>query len=345
MIRIENIYYMLAYAFQVLQEQAYRDVMAEAFENAEELLSAILCKGVSIQIKRGLERQYLKQEDMLSNPRGKIEVNASIKTLAMRKKQLVCSYDEFSVDTYANRIIKTTLQWLLHTNISKVRKQKIKSLLFYFTEVSLLDISGIDWDLSYDRNNQNYRMLLSVCQCILRGLLQTQKDGTMHMMDFLDEQILPKLYEKFIFNYLKQEHSGKEVKVFSPQISWLLDDGMDKRLPVMQSDIVIKNKKTKKTLIIDAKYYTRNMQQKASYMSQTIHSANLYQMFAYVKNWPAEEGETVSGMLLYARTEDVVQPDNVYQMSGNHIFVQTLDLNCKFERIATQLDAIAQICE
>ena len=31
MIRIQNIYYMLAYAFRILHEQGYRDVAAEAF--------------------------------------------------------------------------------------------------------------------------------------------------------------------------------------------------------------------------------------------------------------------------------------------------------------------------
>lgn len=57
MIRIQNIYYMLAYAFQVLHEQGYKDVATEDFENTAELLSAILCRGVSVQIKRGLCRQ------------------------------------------------------------------------------------------------------------------------------------------------------------------------------------------------------------------------------------------------------------------------------------------------
>ena len=82
---------------------------------------------------------------------------------------------------------------------------------------------------------------------------------------------------------------------------------------------------------------------KMPYMSQTIHSNNLYQIFTYVKNWKVNENETVSGMLLYARTDDAVQPGNSYQMSGNQISVMTLDLNCDFSEIAAQLDAIAMI--
>ena len=47
MIPIQNIYYMLSYAFQVLQEQGYRSVAAENFQNSADLCAAILENGVS----------------------------------------------------------------------------------------------------------------------------------------------------------------------------------------------------------------------------------------------------------------------------------------------------------
>ncbi|SHM65333.1 hypothetical protein [Ruminococcus flavefaciens] len=56
----------------------------------------------------------------------------------------------------------------------------------------------------------------------------------------------------------------------------------------------------------------------------------------------ASEPHEVSGMLLYARTDESVQPNNIYQMSGNKISVRTLDLNCDFAQIATQLNQIVE---
>ena len=94
-------------------------------------------------------------------------------------------------------------------------------------------------------------------------------------------------------------------------------------------------------LIIDAKYYTHTTQ--TQYDVHTIHSGNLYQIFTYVKNKDSEFGEkphTVSGMLLYAATDESIQPDNSYQMSGNNISVRTLDLNRDFTQIASQLNSI-----
>lgn len=340
MIRIQNIYYMLAYAFQMLHEQGYKDVATEDFENTAELLSAILCRGVSVQIKRGLCRQYITNEEPFSSPRGKIEIGESIKTQAIRKKQLVCSYDEFSVDTYTNRIIKTTMLLLLRANIAKARKKELRKLLIYFDGVSVLDIHTIRWDLQYDRNNQTYRMIIEICYLVIKGLLQTTADGSTRIMDYADDQTMAKLYEKFILGYFQREHP--EIKAYSPQITWQVTDGYRTLLPTMQSDIVISNKKTKKTLIIDAKYYSHNVQMKAPHMTQTLHSGNLYQIFTYVKNWSVAPDEIISGMLLYARTDDSIQPDNDYQMSGNKISVKTLDLDSDFTEIAAQLDGIAE---
>ena len=109
----------------------------------------------------------------------------------------------------------------------------------------------------------------------------------------------------------------------------------------MQSDIMLSRENT--VLIIDAKYYSRNMQEQ--YHTQSIRSSNLYQIFTYVKNKDAElvdKPHTVSGMLLYARTEDAIQPDNSYKMSGNRIDVKTLDLNQEFPIIADQLNHIVE---
>ena len=339
MIRVQNVYYMLAYAFRILHEREYKDVATEDFENVTELLSAILCRGVSVQIKQGLCREYLANQEPLDSPRGKIEIGASIKSQTIRKKQLVCTYDEFSVDAKANRILKTTMELLLLANISKERKKELRKLLLFFKDVTSLDKRCIDWNVQYDRNNQTYRMLLAICKLVIKGLLQTDSAGNIRIKKYIDDQSAATLYEKFILAYFRREHS--DLKAYSPQIAWQVDDGFGDRLPTMQSDIVISNPKTKKTLIIDAKHYAHNMQSKADFSARTIYSAHLYQIFAYVKNWKAEPGETVSGMLLYAGTDDEIQPNHQYLITGNQISVRTLDLNCDFSMIAATLDGIA----
>ena len=132
MIRIQNIYYMLSYAFQVLNEQGYKQVAAEEFDNVAELCAAILIKGVSLQIKRGLGKEYVLQSESLSSLRGKIDISTSVKQQSMLKKQLVCNYDEFSVNSYMNRIIRTTVDVLVRSGISKDRKKTALQIAHLF---------------------------------------------------------------------------------------------------------------------------------------------------------------------------------------------------------------------
>lgn len=339
MIKIQNIYHMLTYAFQILKEQSYVSCATEEFENTADLLSAILVKGVTLQIKRGLNRTYLEETEPMSCLRGKINVTESIKQQTIIKHQLVCTYEDFSVDSYMNRILKTTMELLLRYDIPKLRKKELKKLLLYFKDIKTIDIYSINWKFRFYRNNQSYQMLMSICYLILKGLLQTTTDGSVKLMHFLDEQRMCRLYEKFILEYYRKEHP--EIRASSSQIFWQLDDEFSSMLPIMQSDIMLS--KENNVLIIDAKYYEHTTQ--TQYGNNTLHSANLYQIFTYIKNKDAEYGtlpHTVSGMLLYAKTDEVVQPNQIYHMSGNKISVRTLDLNLPFKEIANQLDNIVK---
>lgn len=339
MIRIQNIYYMLAYAFHVLNEQGYKNITTEDFDNTAELCAAILARGIKIQIKRGLGKEYISRTESLASLRGKIDITESIKTQALQRRQLVCSYDEFSVNSFMNRIIKSTILLLLRADIAKTRKKELKKLLVYFDDVAPIDLHSVNWNMQYNRNNQTYRMLIGICYLIIKGLLQTQSDGTTKLMDFLDEQRMHRLYEKFILEYYRKEYP--QITANASQIPWQLDDDMGAMLPVMQTDTMLSY--GEKTLIIDAKYYAHTTQ--LQYDKHTLHSGNVYQIFTYVKNKEAELADRpheVSGMLLYAKSDEDIYPENEYWMSGNRIEVRTLNLDGDFSMIKAQLDGIVQ---
>ena len=337
MIPVQNIYYMLSYAFRALQAQEYQNLATEPFQNTADLCAAILLKGVSIQLKRGLERDYIEQTNALSTPHGRIDSSSSLKTCSLLRRQLVCTYDDFSENSYMNRILKTTLMLLLHANIAPKRKKELRRVLLYFVNVDMLELHKIQWHLRYHRNNQTYYMLISICYLVVKGLLQTNEDGTTRLMTYLDDQRMCRLYEKFILAYFQKEFP--QISVSSAQITWTLDGGEGSMLPIMLTDAMLRYQD--KVLIIDAKYYTHIMQ--TQYDRQTWHSSNLYQIFAYVKNKDAEMSKNpheVSGMLLYAGTDEDMQPHHTYQMSGNIICVRTLNLNCDFSKISAQLNQI-----
>lgn len=340
MIPIQNVYYMLSYAFQVLNEQGYKNIATEQFNNTAELMVAILAKGIAVQIKRGLGKEYIPQTEPLSALRGKIDIAESIKTQTMLKKQMICTYDEFSVNGTMNRILKSTVELLLRSDISKARKKELRKLMVYFGDVEPIDLYTVNWNIQYNFNNQTYRLLISICHLVVKGLLQTNSDGSTRLMEFVDEQRMCRLYEKFILEYYRKEYP--EITANASQIPWQLDYGIGAMLPVMQTDIMLTYKE--KVLIIDAKYYTHTTQ--SQFDTHTLHSGNLYQIFTYVKNKEIElatQPHEVSGMLLYAKTDGAVLPNNTYMMSGNKISVKTLDLDCDFSELANQLNEIVEL--
>lgn len=339
MIPIQNVYYMLSYAFQVLNEQGYKNIATEQFENTAELMAAILAKGIAIQIKRGLGKEYIPQTEPLSALRGKIDIAESIKKQTMLNKKMICTYDDFSVNGTMNRIIKSTVELLLRFDISKARKKELRKLMVYFNDVEPIDLYTVNWNIQYNRNNQTYRLLISICYLVVKGLLQTNTDGSTRLMDFVDEQCMCRLYEKFILEYYRKEYP--EITANASQIPWQLDGGIGTMLPVMQTDIMLTYEE--KVLIIDAKYYAHTTQSR--FDTHTLHSSNLYQLFTYVKNKEVElatQPHEVSGMLLYARTDETVLPNNSYMMSGNKISVKTLDLDCDISKIAYQLNKVVE---
>lgn len=278
-------------------------------------------------------------------------VKGSLNSEAVKDKIVVIDDPVSSMDSGALFIVSALVREMIevcynntdyrsHGKVQAKYKDDLKKKMLYFSNVEIIEPTGIKWSsIRFQRNNQTYRMLVSICQLIIEGMLITTDSGDYRLASFVDEQRMCRLYEKFILEYYSRHYP--ELSVSASQIPWSLDDGIGTMLPVMQSDIHLQRGNT--VLIIDAKYYSHTTQ--SQFDKHTIHSNNLYQIFTYVKNRSYQFGEeknTVSGMLLYAKTEEEIQPDNVYQMHGSQISVKTLDLNQPFAEIANQMDRIVE---
>lgn len=340
MIKVKNIYYMLSYAFRILNEEKYQDIKTEEFQYTADLMAAILAKGLSSQIKRGLGKEYIQRSDMLSSPHGKIDISCSVKEQAILSRKLVCVYDSFEENTYMNQVLKSTARKLLQVDDVKAeRKKALKKLMLYFNNVDIIDLRTVKWrGFQYTKNNATYKMLINICFLVSKGLLLTDEKGTLKMSKYLEDRQMHNLYEKFILEYYRKHYP--EFKATPSQVDWNVDDGFLELLPAMKSDITLEYQG--RTTIIDAKYYSRMLQYNQLFNSKTLHSNNMYQIFAYVKNKDIKHDGSVSGVLLYAKTDEEEMLDQNYLMSGNKISVKSLDLGADFEEISEKLDEIAE---
>ena len=336
-ILIRNIYYMLAYAFQELRQNNYAEIEGEKFDDIYDLFAEILARGISYQLKQGLYREYVARNESLQTVMGKIDINGTIAQRMRNSQQRACNYDELSENNNYNQILVTTASILIrHSEVKKERKSQLKKLMLFFQNVQPIDIHSIRWNtLRFDRNNRNYRMLLYICYFIVSEWLMTTDEGKFKIHEFSDDHMC-RLFEKFVLEYYKKHHS--ELKPCAAQIEWNIDKEMSTAnvLPIMQTDILLTI--GERTLIIDTKYYGHTMQKQ--YGKFTLHSQNFYQIQAYVNNYDVGHTGKVDGMLLYAKTQEQIVPDEeVPFRDGNIYYFKTLNLNSDFNTIRKRLDS------
>lgn len=336
---IKNIYYMLAYAFKDLKQSNYEEVASEDFEYIHDLFAKILSLGITRQLKQGLYKEYIVKEDDLLTLRGKINFPETINHQMRQKRVLACEFDELSENNIYNQILKTTVLLLLReASVQFEIKNNLKKSILFFANIDEINLSLVRWNqLRFSKNNQRYRMLIAICQLIYEGLIITTDSGTIKVAHFLDEQRMCRLYEKFILEFYRAEMPMLNAN--ASWIDWQVTDGDDALLPGLHTDIMLTDKEGKKTLIIDAKYYSKTTQ--VQHNKRSLHSSNMFQIFTYVKNKDVGNTGNVAGMLLYAKTDEEIVPDADVIISGNKISAKTLDLNCDFVTIKAQLVGIA----
>lgn len=335
---IRNIYYMLAYAFDSLGKPECENLEKEKFENIYDLFAFVLSVEISFLLKKGLYREYIKRQENLFTVRGKIDMPNTIHNKMARKQTLFCEFDELSENNLLNQILKTTAMFLIRGDeVDGEYKNRLKSEMHFFANVDMLEPAFIKWkSVHFQRNNRSYQWPINLCKMVIEGKLLTTEHGDYELASLLNERKMSELYEKFILNYYKRHRHDLDPD--ASEVPWALDDDSKDNLPVMKTDVHLKKRDA--IFIIDAKYYSKTMLK--HYDKDSVRSAHLYQIFAYVKNCQLRNPDyKVSGMLLYAKTDEDVHPDSIYRMSGNKISVQTLDLNIPFDKISERLNEIA----
>lgn len=342
-IQIRNVFYMLSYAFRALRQNNYKYIEEEVFDNADDLLAEILYSGISYQIKQGLKRDYIEVSDDVSTIKGRIDINNSMRLFAQNSNKINCEFDDFSENVLFNQILKSTIYKLISLDTIKIeRRNKLKTLKPYFQDISLINFNTINWGaIEFDRNNQNYILLINICKIVSRNLLMSEKSGNKKHVIFTDDQ-MNLVFQNFVLTYYQEYVKKEKIKntsVKAMQIERAIDFTKYNEgtiyLPELQTDITIQCKN--RTLIIDTKYYENIL--KEHFGKSRYERNNINQIHEYVHQYNySNRDKEVRGMLLYAKTDEQVEREQAFE-AGNWYYIRTLDLNVEpFEELTSQLD-------
>lgn len=336
---IRNIYYMMAYAFRALDVKEYKKLASESFEHLDDLLAAVLTIGISLQRKRGFEKNYQEQNEDLEGLRGRLDMSKTARLMMSGKQQTHCFFDEFNEDTYKNRILKRCAEILLRNKVvDQMRHRDLKRSLLSLRDVSSIDEHRIDWSrLKYHRNNGSYRMLMNVCYLIISRELLSENREEKQLASFEDVRKLSSLYENFVLEYYRVHHS--ELKTDARIVKGGISANAPVFLPSLCTDITLESDKG--ILIIDTKCYGRILN--SNYDHEILSPSHRNQIFSYVMHESYGNEKPVQGMLLYALTEHEQAMHESWEELDHTFHCFTLDLGQDFTEIAGQLDTIAKL--
>lgn len=337
-----NIYYLLCYAWNRLEEGETIPVTQLDKDEVSQLFATVLIEGTLHLFKKGLDRGYILHSDEISRLRGKIDFPANLKRNFFKQPRLYCEYDELDYNVLHNQILKASIKNMINCKgLEKDTNEKLKNLyrrLHYVEDIFLTKKSFRQ--LQLNRNNIFYDFLIKVCELIYDNLLISSSGEGGRFRDFIqDEVLMRKIFEDFVRNFYKR-HLKNYDSIKSETIYWklkpyALDDASF--LPDMHTDITIKLPNRK--MIIDTKYYKNTLD--TYYGKETINPSNLYQLYSYLMN-QRNIGDSASmhceGVLLYP-TVDYDYCLN-YQYEGHKVTVRTINLNQNWQHIANDLKNI-----
>jgi 5-methylcytosine-specific restriction enzyme subunit McrC len=335
-IPIANIYYLLCYAWDTLEE---KDTLAnvDALNSTDllNLFARVLVNGTRRLLRRGLDRGYLPREGEIPGVRGKLLVTQSLRRNLLRHGRAACAWDELEYDTLPNRILKTTLQRLHEAGELDVKtRADLHDLLRWLAPVQHVELRTEHFRrVQLHRNNRIYAFLLHICEFVHEHWLPAENGGARRFRDFVRDG-LPKLFESFVRNFYQHELAGW--KISAPAIQWEITNPNAEALalvPRMQTDVCLVG--PGRAIILDTKFYAQALKDGA-YGAPKLPSANLYQLYTYLRQQSCELGwEKAEGVLLYPRTTRDFAVE--FTTHGHRIRALSLDLAQPWQRIHAAL--------
>ena len=343
-IPIENIYYLLCYAWSHVEE---RDLVRldelGGLERVHDLLGKLLAEGTFRLIRRGLDRGYRQVRDDLAGIRGKINMGETAKRALRARGHVACEFEELSHDVLHNRILRSTLRSLLQlSDLHASVRVAVRSAYKKLNGISEIPLNRqLFQQVQLDRNRRYYRFLLSVCRLIHERLLVDEQTGEVRFAGFSNEQLW-RLYEDFIIEFYDREQDVYDVNADGRRIRWDYEgtpDRLRSKIPVMEADVILEA--PGRRIIMDAKYYE---EAPGGRRGDRLRSNHLYQLLAYLRNREATNktpGPKHEGILLYPTVEQPL--DISVCLEGFSITARTIDLAQSWPSIHADMLAVVGV--
>jgi len=259
--------------------------------NLFEIFIRMFIKETFLLVKRGLKSAYIEHQDNEHFYKGKINFAQHIKTNVVHKERFYIAYDIFCLNRAENRLIKSTLAFLMKATSSEKNMKDLRVLKTYFDAVEYSGNYEQDFaKVATDRSMVGYETILNWCKIFLQKKSFTAFSGSEVAYALLFP--MEKIFESYIAKQLNHALDRTEYQLRTQdQGHHLFDEPRRFRL---RPDIVVQS--TSSCIVMDTKWKILS----SSYSNYGISQADMYQMYAYSKKYSPK-----SVFLIYPWTDKV----------------------------------------
>lgn len=355
-IPIQNLYYILCYAWGMGEMRGKVNTGVERCDSIANLLVHVLLNATDDLLRRGMAQGYTIYGSEIEGIKGKINIGETLKLGRFRQGRLYCNFDELSSDILVNQIIYSTLRDSLKIKgLSEQNESRTLTTLRRMPQVKRIQLSDkVFQSLHLHRNNTYYQFAINVCRLLNQSFLPNNSlAGKWDFTDLMDdERVMNRIFEKFLMNFYKQECQNDFPEIGSSHIRFQLTplgmtfakstDEAYRLLPVMKTDVTLYNPRTKKKIILDAKYYKETLVSRYGEGGK-IRRDHLSQILSYVMNQEEEDmpqTKETKGILVYPTIDTELDVSYVYKDTKHIIRVCTVNLNQDWQMIENRLKEI-----
>lgn len=258
---------------------------------------------VSVLTKQGLKAAYIPVEANERFYKGKLLASHNIKHNLMNYERFFVRYDDFSFNRPENRLIKSTLHFLLKQTADSRNRHNAARLLTFF--------EGVDFSESYesdiskcisDRSMSHYDKALSWCRVFLKGNSFTAFAGSEVALALLFP--MEKIFESFVAAKFRK-HLGSGVSLRTQDNRYSLFDSPTRAF-ALRPDLILES--GERTVVLDTKWKLLSDNVRNNGISQS----DMYQMYAYSKKYDAD-----GIVLLYPQSDSVSKGEIRYASDDN----------------------------
>ena len=340
-IPVRNLYLLMLYASEFYREcgRAWTAVEDNP-DNIPDLVGEILCGCVEKRLRRRLNYGYQTFREELTRVRGRIDFLRTYRHNLLAKGKVACVFEDMVVDTARNRLVRTALEKMAALVKRTDLACRCRALVATMHAMGVTGPCPTRYAISlerFGRHDAEDVPMVTAARLALDLALPTEDPGP-SLLPAPEREIhwVRRLFEWGVAGFYTVVLGQEWDVVHGERLEWPITDcsqGMCAILPGMVTDIVLTGQGRR--IVIDTKFNA--LLTKGSYEKETLRSAYIYQMYAYLRS---QEGrgplyDTAEGILLHPSVGESVDEHIIFQ--GHRMRFVTVDLAASARDIRKRL--------